>query len=75
MTTIAIMPTAGPDSWWADGASAKAVTAMLLYWRVLKIQPKLSELRMIDGDHEWMTFRDALPNALQCMERQCTKLP
>ena len=26
---VAIMPTAGPDSWWADGASAKAETAMI----------------------------------------------
>lgn len=52
-----------------------AVMSTNLYWRVLKIQPKLSELRVIDGDHEWMTFRDALPNALQYMERQWTKLP
>jgi enterochelin esterase-like enzyme len=28
---------------------------------------------VVDGDHEWMTFRDALPDALQYIERQCTK--
>lgn len=50
-----------------------AVMSANLYWRILKIQPKLAELRVIDGDHEWMTFRDALPDALQYIERQCTK--
>lgn len=44
-----------------------------LYWRVLKIQPKQAELRIVDGDHEWMTFRDALPDALQYVDRQCAK--
>ncbi len=44
-----------------------------LYWRMLKIQPKLAELRIIDGDHEWMVFRDALPDALQYMDRMCVK--
>jgi enterochelin esterase-like enzyme len=41
----------------------------------LKIQPKQAELRIVDGDHEWMTFRDALPDALQYMDRQCLKGP
>lgn len=44
-----------------------------LYWRILQIQPKLAELRVIDGDHEWMVFRDALPDALQYVDRQCAK--
>lgn len=44
-----------------------------LYWRILKIQPKLAELRVIDGDHEWMVFRDALPDTLQYMDRMCAK--
>jgi len=52
-----------------------AVMSANLYWRVLKLQPKLAELRVIDGDHEWMTFRDALPDALQYIDRQCTRLP
>lgn len=52
-----------------------AVMSANLYWRMLKIQPKLAELRVIDGDHEWLTFRDALPDALQYIDRQCAKAP
>ena len=52
-----------------------AVMSANLVWRVLTIQPKFAELRVIDGDHEWMSFRDALPDALQYMDRQCTKAP
>lgn len=44
-----------------------------LYWRLYQIQPKQVELRVVDGDHEWMTFRDALPAALQYIEKECTK--
>jgi len=50
-----------------------AVMSAQLYWRILKIQPKQAELRIVDGDHEAMTFRDALPDALQYMDRQCLK--
>lgn len=50
-----------------------AVMSANLYWRMLKIQPKLAELRIIDGDHEWMVFRDALPDALQYVDRMCVK--
>ena len=52
-----------------------AVMSANLHWRMLKIQPKLAELRVIDGDHEWLTFRDALPDALQYIDRQCTRSP
>ena len=52
-----------------------AVMSANLHWRMLKIQPRLAELRIIDGDHEWMTFRDALPDALQYVDRQCAKAP
>jgi S-formylglutathione hydrolase FrmB len=52
-----------------------AVMSANLYWRLLKIQPRQAELRVIDGDHEWMTFRDALPDALQYIDRQCSKAP
>ena len=45
-----------------------------LYWRLHQIQPKLAELRVIDGDHEWLVFRDALPDALQYVDRHCAKL-
>lgn len=48
-----------------------ALMSAQLYWRVLKIQPKLAELRIIDGDHESMTFRDALPDSLQYVNRHC----
>ena len=48
-----------------------AVMSTNLYARMLKIQPKQAELRIIDGDHEWMVFRDALPDALQYTDRKC----
>jgi enterochelin esterase-like enzyme len=51
-----------------------AVMSANLYWRLLKIQPGQAELRIIDGDHEWMVFRDALPDALQYMNRMCGKV-
>lgn len=44
-----------------------------LYWSLHQIQPKQVELRVVDGDHEWMTFRDALPAALQYIDKECTK--
>jgi enterochelin esterase-like enzyme len=44
-----------------------------LYWRLHQVQPKQVELRVIDGDHEWMTFRDALPAALQYVDAQCAR--
>lgn len=42
-----------------------------LFWRLFQIQPKRVELRVIDGDHEWLVFREALPDALQYVDRQC----
>lgn len=44
-----------------------------LFWRLHQIQPKQVELRVIDGDHEWMTFRDALPDALQFVDKACAR--
>lgn len=44
-----------------------------LYWRLLQIQPRQAELRVIDGDHEWLTFREALPDALQYVDRACAR--
>ena len=44
-----------------------------LFWRLHQIQPKQVELRVIDGDHEWLVFRDALPDALQYVDKQCQK--
>jgi hypothetical protein len=38
---------------------------------MFQIQPKQVELRIIDGDHEWLTFRDAFPDALRYVEAHC----
>lgn len=48
-----------------------AVMSANLYSRMLKVQPRQAELRIVDGDHEWAVFRDALPDALQYVDRQC----
>jgi len=50
-----------------------AVVSSMMYWRLHQIQPKQVELRIMDGDHEWMLFRDALPDALRYVDQQCTK--
>jgi hypothetical protein len=50
-----------------------ALMSAQLYWRMYQVQPKQVELRVIDGDHEWMTFRDALPAALQYVDAQCVR--
>lgn len=42
-----------------------------LYEALYAIQPRQVRLRIVDGAHEWMTFRDALPKALKYMDRQC----
>jgi enterochelin esterase-like enzyme len=49
-----------------------ALASATLFSRLLAIQPKQVELRVIDGDHEWMVFRDALPDALRYIDRQCS---
>jgi enterochelin esterase-like enzyme len=41
-----------------------ALHATTLYERLRLHQPKDIELRIVDGDHEWMVWRDTLPNAL-----------
>ncbi len=50
-----------------------ALMSAQLYWRIFKLQPKQVELRVVDGDHEWLVFRDALPEALQYVDRQCAR--
>ena len=45
-----------------------------LYSRMLAIQPTMVELRIVDGDHEWLTFRDALPQTLHYMDTQCNRI-
>ena len=51
------------------------VSSVNLYWRIIKIQPQAVELRVVDGDHDWGTFRTALPDTLQYLDRQCAKTP
>jgi enterochelin esterase-like enzyme len=41
-----------------------ALHATTLYERLRLHQPKDIELRIVDGDHEWMVWRDTLPDAL-----------
>lgn len=50
-----------------------AASAAQLFWRLLPLQPKQAELRVVDGDHEWMMFRDALPDTLRYMNDMCQK--
>lgn len=47
------------------------VVTATLYEALYAIQPRQVELRIVDGAHEWMTFRDALPEALKYIDRQC----
>ncbi|WP_084545557.1 alpha/beta hydrolase [Cupriavidus malaysiensis] len=50
-----------------------AVVSAIMFWRLYQIQPKQVELRIMDGDHEWMLFRDALPDALRYVDQQCVR--
>ena len=44
-----------------------ALQAAMLYEKLRLHQPKDVELRIIDGDHEWMVWRETLGDALQFM--------
>ena len=46
-----------------------AVMSTNLYWRLFQHQKNAVELRIVDGDHEWMVWRDGLGDALQYMNR------
>lgn len=46
-----------------------AVMSANLYWRLYQYQKNAVELRIVDGDHEWMVWRDGLGDALQYMNR------
>jgi len=57
-----------------SGDHDKQVTPAMtseLYMALQEVQPEKVELRIVDGAHEWMTFRDALPRALRYIDRQC----
>ena len=45
------------------------VHAAVLYQRLLAHQPQALEYRVVDGDHEWMVWRDTLGDALLFMDR------
>lgn len=42
-----------------------------LFAELYSTQPEQVELRIVDGDHEWLTFRDALPRALTFIQHKC----
>ena len=44
-----------------------ALQAAMLYEKLRLHQPGAVELRVVDGDHEWMLWRDTLGDALQFM--------
>lgn len=46
-----------------------ALQAAMLFDRLWKHQPEAIELRIVDGDHEWMVWRDTLPEALGFINR------
>ena len=50
-----------------------ALFSAQLYSRLLSIQPKQVELRIVDGDHESLVWREALPDALRYADAQCAK--
>jgi enterochelin esterase-like enzyme len=50
-----------------------ALLSTQLYARFLPTQPKQVELRIVDGDHEAMVWRDALPDALRYADEQCIR--
>ena len=46
-----------------------ALMSAQLFSQMFKIQRNAVELRIVDGDHEWMVWRDQLADALQYMNR------
>lgn len=42
---------------------------------VTELLPYVETMWIVSGDPDWMTFNDALPDALQYIDRQCTKAP
>ena len=45
--------------------------AAKLFWRLHEIQPEHVEYRVIDGDHDWLVFREISVPALQYMSKKC----
>lgn len=47
------------------------LAAAQLYWSLNSYQPKDIEYRVIDGDHDWMVFRDSSIRALPYLSQKC----
>lgn len=50
-----------------------ALQSALLYEKLRLHQPDALALRIVDGDHEWMLWRDAIGDALQFMDASLAK--
>lgn len=50
------------------------LAAAQLYWTLHDYQPNDVEYRVIDGDHDWMVFRDSAIRALPYMSQKCESL-
>jgi len=62
--------------WIASGdhdALGIAVQSAQLFWALDAFQPAQVALRITDGAHESMTWRDALPEALRWIDAQCQR--
>ncbi|MEO6983915.1 MAG: alpha/beta hydrolase-fold protein [Paralcaligenes sp.] len=58
----------------SSGDHDKEVTPAMsanLFEAINTIQPTQVKLRIVDGAHDWLTFRDALPKALKYIDSQC----
>lgn len=50
------------------------LAAAKLYWNLQATQPKDVEYRVVDGDHDWMVFRESSLRALPYMSAKCEAL-
>ena len=50
------------------------LAAAKLYWKLHETQPNDVEYRVINGDHDWMVFRDSSIRALPYMSAKCEAL-
>lgn len=51
-----------------------ALAAAKLYWTLYQSQPQDVEYRVIDGDHDWMVFRESSLRALPYISAKCEAL-
>ncbi|KAA0889403.1 hypothetical protein [Pusillimonas sp. ANT_WB101] len=50
------------------------LAAAKLYWTLHKVQPDDIEYRVIDGNHDWLVFRESSVRALPYMSKKCEAL-